>query len=219
MLTFMWTCDTRACYVTSWVGWGGWGMLTFMWTCDTRACYVTSWVGWGGGGEVNVHVNLRHTRMLRHVLGWVGWVGDVNGHVAVRAGWTATSILNWCEASGFGNGVGKAPKKMFWRKQVACCRSAWKAERGKKNPASFQRKNPCKLQANMLKPLDFPRENSMIFEMKINSFAMAKTTFFFKNPQNAGAVFPPTGCLWMLYEIFIMHLCIYIYIFTDNINI
>ena len=36
-------------------------MLTFMWTCDTCACYVTSWVGWGGG-DVNVHVNLRHTR-------------------------------------------------------------------------------------------------------------------------------------------------------------
>ena len=26
------------------------GMFTFMSTCDTRACYVTSWVGWGGGG-------------------------------------------------------------------------------------------------------------------------------------------------------------------------
>ena len=122
MFTFMWTCDTRACYVTSWVGWGGgdvhvhvnlrhtrmlrhvlgwvvWGgcsrscelathahatsrlglggvggMFTFMWTCDTRACYVTSWVGWCGG-DVHVHVNLRHTRMLRHVLGWVGWGG------------------------------------------------------------------------------------------------------------------------------------------------
>ena len=32
----------------------------------------------------------------------------------------------------------------------------------------------------MLKPLDFPRENSMILEMEINSFAMAKTTFFSK---------------------------------------
>ena len=49
-------------------------MFTFMGTCDTRACYVTSWVGWGGG-DVHVHVNLRHTRMLRHVLGWVGWGG------------------------------------------------------------------------------------------------------------------------------------------------
>ena len=32
----------------------------------------------------------------------------------------------------------------------------------------------------MLKPLDFPRENSRIFEMKVNGFAMAKTTFFSK---------------------------------------
>ena len=89
MLTFVRTCDTRACYVTSWVGWGGvgdvdvrenlrhtrmlrhflgwvgWGMLTFVRTCDTRACYVTSWVGWGGVGDVDVRENLRHTRMLR----------------------------------------------------------------------------------------------------------------------------------------------------------
>ena len=57
MLTFMLTCGTCACYVTSWVwgvfGWGGWGMITFMLTCGTCACYVTSWVwGWGrvGGG-------------------------------------------------------------------------------------------------------------------------------------------------------------------------
>ena len=31
----------------------------------------TSWFGWGGG-DVNVHVNLRHTRMLRLGLGGVG---------------------------------------------------------------------------------------------------------------------------------------------------
>ena len=86
----------------------------------------------------------------------------------------------------------KAPKKMFWRKQVACCRSAWKAERRKKHPARFQHKNPCKLQANMLKPLDFPRENSMIFKLKINSFAMAKTTFFQKRSKRRRG-FPPDG--------------------------
>ena len=125
---------------------------------------------------------------------WMQCGGCLNQpfHVALRPGWTATSILNWCEASGFGNGVGKAPKKMLWRKQVACCRSAWKAERGKKNPARFQHKNPCKLQANMLKPLDFPRENSMIFEMKINSFAMARTTFFQKRSKRWRG-FPPDG--------------------------
>ena len=109
----------------------------------------------------------------------------VNGHVNPKL-MRSIRIWQWRWQSS---------KEMLWRKQVACCRSAWKAERGKKNPARFQHKNPCKLQANMLKPLDFPRENSMIFEMKINSFALAKTTFFFKNPQNAGAVFPPTGCL------------------------
>ena len=46
--------------------------------------------------------------------------------------------------------------------------------------ASFQHKNACKLQAIVLKPLDFPWENSMIIGMKINSFALAKTTFFSK---------------------------------------
>ena len=76
MLTFVRTCNTSACYVTSWVGWGGVGMLTFVRTCNTSACYVTSWVGWGG--DVDVRENLQHIRMLRNFLGWVGWGGDVD---------------------------------------------------------------------------------------------------------------------------------------------
>ena len=115
------------------VGWGG--MLTFMWTCDTRACYVTSWVGWGGyWKEISAsRKGLKTKGSWFTQVEWMQCGGCLNQpfHVALRPGWTATSILNWCEASGFGNGVGKAPKKMFWRKQVACCRSAWKAERGK----------------------------------------------------------------------------------------
>ena len=48
-----------------------------MLTCVTCTCYVTS-LGWGG---VNVHVNLRHMHMLRHVT---GFGGCVNVHVNVR---------------------------------------------------------------------------------------------------------------------------------------
>ena len=76
-------------------------MLTFMSTCDTRGCYVTSWVGWGGGGDVNVHVNLRHTRMLRHVLGWVGWGGDVNVHVNLRHTRMLRHVLGWVGLGGW----------------------------------------------------------------------------------------------------------------------
>ena len=60
-------------------------MLTFMLTCSACACYIASG-GWGCGGlgrEVNVHVDLRHMRMLRHVrgLGLTGGLGrDVNVH-------------------------------------------------------------------------------------------------------------------------------------------
>ena len=64
--------------------------------------------------------------------------------------------------------------------------------KGKKNRASFQHKNPFNLQAMMLKPLDFPRENSRIFEMKVNSFALAKTTFFQKRSKRWRG-FPPDG--------------------------
>ena len=46
-------------------------MLTFVRTCNTSACYVTSWVGWGG--DVDVRENLQHIRMLRNLLGGVGW--------------------------------------------------------------------------------------------------------------------------------------------------
>ena len=224
-----WEPATHA-HATSLLGLGavGWGMLTFVRTCDTCACYVTSWVGCGGVGDVDVRENLRHMR-ITSLLGWGGgcwrsweressasrkesktkrpwftqveWIqcgGCLNQQflVALRPGWTATSILNWCEASEFGNGVGWTPKKMFWRKLVACWTSACASER-EKNRASFQHKNPCNLQAMMLKPLDFPRENSRIFEMKVNSFAMAKTTFFQKRSKRWRG-FPPDGMFLMM---------------------
>ena len=78
MLTFMLTCVTCTCYVMS-LGWGV--MLTFMLTCVRCTCYVTS-LGWGG--DVNVHVNLRHMHMLRHVTGLGALWGDVNVHVNLR---------------------------------------------------------------------------------------------------------------------------------------
>ena len=71
-------------------------MLRFMLTCVTCTCHVTSLSC--GGGDVNIHVNLRHMHMLRHVTGLGAmltfmltcvtcatsrhWVGrDVNVHV------------------------------------------------------------------------------------------------------------------------------------------
>ena len=57
-----------------WKQGSGRGVITFMLTCVTCTCYRLGW-------DVNVHVNLRHTHMLRHV-GWVG--GDVNVHVNLR---------------------------------------------------------------------------------------------------------------------------------------
>ena len=65
MLTFLRTCDTHACCVTS-CGLGGVGDV------DVRES-VTSWVGWGGVGDVDVRENLRHMLMLRLFLGGVGW--------------------------------------------------------------------------------------------------------------------------------------------------
>ena len=73
---------------SGWDGWGGGGMLNVNVSCQlaTHADATSRLgLGHGWGGDVNVHVNLRHTRMLRHVLGWVGWVGgDVNVHVNLR---------------------------------------------------------------------------------------------------------------------------------------
>ena len=126
--------------------------------------HVLCWVG-VRGGDVNVREHLRHTRMLRHVLWWVG-VGDVNVRVHLRHKRMLRHVLCW------------AGGKMFWRKQVACCTTARKSDRRKKNPASFEHQNLCKLQAKVLKPLDFVGQKSMIVKMQINSFAMAKTTFF-----------------------------------------
>ena len=94
----------------------------------------------------------------------------VNGHVNPKL-MRSIRIWQWRWQSSKENVLEKTGRMLQKRME------SWKR---KKNPARFQHKNPCKLQANMLKPLDFPRENSMIFEMKINSFAMAKTTFFSK---------------------------------------
>ena len=48
-------------------GWGGWGDGNLR---HTRMLRHVLGLGVGGvGGDVNVHVNLRQTRMLRHVLG------------------------------------------------------------------------------------------------------------------------------------------------------
>ena len=71
----------------------GWG-LTFVRTCDTSACYVTSWVGWGGVG-IDVRENLRHTRMLRNFLGWVGWGGDVDVRENLRDIRMLRNFLGW----------------------------------------------------------------------------------------------------------------------------
>ena len=73
----MLTCVTCTCYVTSWVGWDGVcqrSRLGLGGVCQ-RTCklashaHATSRLGLGGVGCVNVHVNLRHMHMLRHV--WV----------------------------------------------------------------------------------------------------------------------------------------------------
>ena len=45
--------------------WGSGGFLTFMLSCCTCTCYVTS----GVRGCVNIHFNLLNMRMLRHVWG------------------------------------------------------------------------------------------------------------------------------------------------------
>ena len=77
-----------------------------MLTCRTCPCYVTSWVG-----GVNVHVNLPHMHMLRHVLGWgeltfmltcrtcpcyvTSWVGGVNVHVNLPHMHMLRHVLGW----------------------------------------------------------------------------------------------------------------------------
>ena len=72
MLTFMLTCVTCTCYVTS-LGWGGVNVHV-----NSRHMHMLRHVT--GLGGVNVHVNLRHMHVLRHVTG----LGGVNFHVNLR---------------------------------------------------------------------------------------------------------------------------------------
>ena len=76
MLTFLRTCDTRACYVSSWVGWGGVGDVDVRESLQhTRMPRLFLVLGGVACRDVDVRENLRHTRMLRLFLGWVGWGG------------------------------------------------------------------------------------------------------------------------------------------------
>ena len=61
---------------TSLLGLGavGWGMLTFVRTCDTCACYVTSGVGWGmltfvRKGIVCIKKRIKNKTVLIHTGG------------------------------------------------------------------------------------------------------------------------------------------------------
>ena len=87
--------------------------------------------------------------------------------------------------------------------------------KGKKIRASFQRKNPCDLQGMILKkPLDFARQNSRIFEMKVSSFAMAKTRFFSKTLKTQARFSPRRVCICIC----ICIIYIYIHIIPINVN-
>ena len=112
---------------------------------------------------------------------WIQCGGCLNQQfpVALRPGWTATSILNWCEASECGNGVGWTPKKIFWRKLVACWTRACAAEREKKS-REFSTQKSLQFTGHDVTTTWFSPGKFKIFEMKVNSFAMAKTTFFSK---------------------------------------
>ena len=130
-------------------------------------------------GDVDVRENLRHTRMLRHFLGWVGW--------------GMLTFLRTCDTHAQHQNLAMASDELqrkYFGENWSHVGQAHVQLKGKKIRASFQHKNPCNLQTMMLKPLDFPRENSRIFEMKVNSFAMAKTTLFSK-PLKTLARFSP----------------------------
>ena len=53
-------------------------MFMFMLSSSIHAHYIAR-LGMGRWGDVNVHVNLKHTRALRCRVGYGGW-GDVNVH-------------------------------------------------------------------------------------------------------------------------------------------
>ena len=300
MLTFMLTCGTCACYVTSWVwgwggvggdvnvhvnlrhmrvlrhvmgwGWGGGGMLTFMLTCGTCACYVTSWVrglGWGGG-DVNVHVNLRHMRVLRHVGGqkplslqvkhWILW----NSHQPKKQCWwlmerraihlwvpnlvggmkLATTLKGiFCIKKRIGNKtvlIHTGGVDAMWRlsksaipyslatrvnSQVSpkLMRSIrvwqWRWLNSKENLLEKTGRTLQKRMAMWEKEkiarvfktkftVNYRTSSKihLIFPGKIQPFlwcgsvvSLWRKRHFFQNAQNAGAVFPPTGCFCVFY--------------------
>ena len=169
MLTFMLTCVTCASNVTS-LGWGV-GMLTFMLTCATWTSNVRS-LGWGVG-------------MLTFMLTCVTCTS--NGHVNPKL-MRSIRVWQWRWINSTTKGL------MEVTGQALKNRMAMWVE---KNRASFQAQIPCKLQVIVKKPLQNPGDFEDHFGEWISSFAMAKTTFF-QNAQNAGAVFPPPGCLCLL---------------------
>ena len=183
--------------------------------------------------------NLRHTRMLRHFLGWVGWgmltfvrTCDTRAcYVTSWVGWgggcwrswelathtRSIRIWQWRRMNSKENILEKTGRMLDKR----MC--SWK---GKKSARVFNTKILAIYRTMMLKPLDFPRENSRIFEMKVNSFAMAKTTFFQKRSKRWRG-FPPDGMflivfignrgnkkVWAPGERLLYDFCTYSWVFT-----
>ena len=199
MLTFMLTCVKCTSNVAS-LGWGGGdvnvhvnlrhmhisryvtglggvGMLTFMLACVKCTSHVTS-LGWGGG-DVNVHVNLRLSKSA----------------IVPRPDPTAMLTQSWCEASGCGSGVGWTPRpKVWWRSQVKPWRIVWQCE-WKKNRASFQAQFPVNYKSSLKNHFKIPGIFKTILGNESAVSLWRKRHFFFQNAQNAGAVFPPAGCL------------------------
>ena len=127
-------------------------------------------------------------------------------HVVFRPEPTAMWTQNWCEASGCGNGVGWTPKpKAFWRSPVVPWWSAWRCER-EKHRAPFQEQIPCKLQDIIIKALQIPGEFKVYFGEWISSFALAKTTCFFKTFKTLARlsprreVFASSSCRHLLWQ-------------------
>ena len=211
-------CTCTHAHATSRLGLGGVG-----WGCErtlhlyTRTCHVTSWVGWGGVGMwtyvalVHTHEACNHSKGIfctkkriknKRILIHTGGVDSmwrlsksaipcslatrVNGNVNPKL-MRSIRIWQWRWQNSKENVLEKTGRMLQKRMD------GWKR---KKKTARFLEKNPCKLQGMMLKPLHFPRENSMLFDKFINSVAMAKTTFFQKHWKRRRG-FHPDGLVYV----------------------
>ena len=177
--------------------------------CITGLVFIKSWpetMFLPAGGKPRQRFNVFENTHILSVactayvtsLGWVGW-GMLTFMLTCV---TCTSYIILCYVTGFGVGMWTPRRTVLWRSQVEPWKTVWQCELEKKTRRVFRNKFPVIYRLSFENHFKIPGNFEPILGHESVVSLWRKTTFFFKNHQNAGAVFPPGGNVFV-YEVWV----------------